>query len=88
MSTPRPVPHCKEAEMAKQKTNIAFVRDLMEFSQHGALAQLFVLDALSKWADIIANTDPVKCDSPMISGEAWVGVAKEIKGKLDARVAA
>ena len=33
-----------------------------------------------------AKADPVKVDSPMISGKAWVGVAKEIQEKLTARM--
>ncbi|WFU52249.1 hypothetical protein QA639_21310 [Bradyrhizobium pachyrhizi] len=73
--------------MPKRQDNISFVRDLMNHSQFGPLAQLFVLDALSKWADKVAEADPAAIESPMISGAAWVGVAKEIKGKIDARIA-
>ena len=71
--------------MAKPKTNVQFVRDLMEHSNYGALAQLFVLDALDKWSKIIAESDPAKGDSPLISGQAWVGVANEIQEKINAR---
>jgi hypothetical protein len=72
--------------MAQRKDNIAFVKALMTHSKYGALAQLFVIDALSKWADKISSVEPQAVDTPMISGEAWVGVAKEIKDKIDARV--
>ncbi|MCP1757793.1 hypothetical protein [Bradyrhizobium elkanii] len=72
--------------MAQRKDNIAFVKALMTHSKYGALAQLFVIDALSKWSDKISSVEPRAVDSPMISGEAWVGVAKEIKDKIDARV--
>ena len=70
----------------KPETNVAFVKRMMEFSKYGPLAQLFVLDALEKWSNIIADTDPAKVDSPLISGEAWVAVAKEIKSKLAERM--
>lgn len=72
--------------MAQRKDNVAFVKDLMTHSRYGALAQLFVIDALSKWADKISSVEPQAVDSPMISGEAWVGVAKEIKDKIDGRL--
>lgn len=73
--------------MAKQKTNVQFVRELMEHSQYGAMAQLFVLDALDKWSGMVAKEDPQKMDTPLISGHAWVGVAKEIQEKINARTA-
>lgn len=38
----------------KQETNVEFVTKLMEFSQHGALSQLFILDAIDKWSKKIA----------------------------------
>jgi hypothetical protein len=66
-------------------TNVEFVTRMMEFSNYGALAQLFILESIRNWADLVAKADPVKVDSPMISGQAWVGVASEIKAKLEAR---
>ncbi|AXW61567.1 hypothetical protein CJO94_05960 [Ralstonia solanacearum] len=75
--------------MPKPKTNIDFVSELMDFSCFGPLAQMFVIDALSKWSDKIAET-PIKelCKAfegnPLIGAEAWQGVAREIKEKLDA----
>jgi hypothetical protein len=72
--------------MPKRQDNITFVRDLMNNSQYGALAQLFVLDALDKWSEMVAKTDPEKVDNGMISGHAWVGVAKEIQQKLNVRM--
>lgn len=71
--------------MAKPKTNVQFVRDLMEFSRYGALAQIFVIDALDKWSKKISECDPAQVDSAMINGEAWVGVAKEIQRKIEER---
>ena len=67
------------------ETNIEFIVRMMEFSNYGALAQIFVFDALTKWSDIISKTEPDKVDTPLINGHAWVGVAREIKAKLEAR---
>lgn len=71
--------------MAKPKTNVQFVSDMMEFSRYGALAQIFVIDALDKWSKKISECDPAQVDSAMINGEAWVGVAKEIQQKIAER---
>ncbi|AGH85384.1 hypothetical protein [Ralstonia pseudosolanacearum] len=78
--------------MPKPKTNIEFVRDLMGFSRFEPLAQMFVIDALSKWSEKIAKT-PIEelrkafDGNPLIGAEAWQGVACEIKEKLDAHFA-
>lgn len=72
------------------QTNVEFVVELMEVSNHGPLAQLFVLDALEKWSDkIIASEAEVvsSMEKSFINGEAWVSVAREIKAKLEARYA-
>lgn len=73
--------------MPKPKTNIDFVCQLMDFSRFGPLAQMFVIDALSKWSDNIAQT-PIEESrkafegNPLIGVEAWQGVAWGIKEKL------
>jgi hypothetical protein len=72
--------------MPKPQTNVQFVKSIMEVSKYGPLAQLFVLDALDKWSKLISETDPAKVDNALISGEAWVGVAKEIHQKLAERM--
>lgn len=70
--------------MAKPKTNRQILSDIMDHSRFGHLAEIFVMDALAKVAAAVAEADPEVCDSAMVSGEAWVGVAKEIKEKLSA----
>lgn len=73
----------------KRKTNIEAVVDLMEFSRYGPLAQLFVVDALSKHARHVADA-PVEAFAGMRDGminqEAWQGVAREIAQKMDAHL--
>ena len=60
--------------MTKRKnqpeTNAEFVTRMMEFSNYGALAQLFVLEAIRNWSNLVAEADPAKVDSPMINGHA------------------
>ena len=53
---------------------------------------MFVIDGLSKWSDKIANTPIEELrkafeSNPLISAEAWQGVAREIREKLDAHFA-
>ncbi|KVH11290.1 hypothetical protein WS85_14650 [Burkholderia anthina] len=73
-------------------TNLECLTDIMTFSRYGALAQAFVMDALSQHAERIA-TVPVDTlrkqfgAHPHISVEAWQGVAREIHTKLEAHFA-
>ncbi len=71
----------------KRKTNVQVVKQIMEFSNYGPIAQLFVMDALSKFAEKVSKADPAEVGNGLISGEAWVGVAKEIKQTLDTHFA-
>jgi hypothetical protein len=74
----------KKREEWKRKTNIEIVNDIMNFSRYGALAQVFVMDALLKMSEAVAKSTPK--DYPknnFIHPEAWIGVAKEIKAKLE-----
>ena len=69
--------------MAKRPmTNIEKVTHIMSYSNYGALAQLFVMEALLRWSDIVSKADANKVDNGLISGEAWIGVAKEIQNAL------
>lgn len=66
-------------------TNVEFITKMMEYSQYGVLAQCFVIEALSKWSAQVAKASPEeisKASNGFISGEAWVGVAKEIHDKI------
>ena len=68
----------------KHMTNVELVANIMEYSRYGALAQMFVIDALTKVADAVAQSKPEDYGkSPLISGHAWIGVAKEIQEKLN-----
>lgn len=54
----------------------------MEFSRFGVLAQAFVIEALARYAAVVAASTAEALDSPGLSGAAWVGLAKEIDAKL------
>ena len=69
--------------MPHGQTNIEFVSNLMNFSRYGPLAQVFVIQALTHYSEAVAKADPARVDTPFVTGDAWVGVAKEIKAKLE-----
>ena len=78
--------------MQRPMTNLDCVTAIMTFSRYGALAQAFVMDALSKHASHIAAMPPEELqeqfgDRPTISAEAWQAVAREIHQKLEAHFA-
>lgn len=68
----------------KPKCNEDFVRDLMNYSPVGALAQAFIMEAIQRYARECAAADPAKFDSGLMSGAAWVKCAQDIKAKCDA----
>jgi hypothetical protein len=50
----------------------------MEFSNHGALMQVFILQGLEQYAKSVAAKTPEQLDSPMVNGRAWHGCATEL----------
>ncbi len=78
--------------MSRYMTNLECLTDIMEFSRYGALAQAFVMDALSKHAERIAELPLDELQKqlgnhPLVSARAWHGVAQEIHTKLVAHFA-
>lgn len=74
----------------KRLTNTAFVTRLMDYSRNGAMAQLFILDAIQKHADRVAAIplDELRRsfgDNAFISPEAWHSTAAEIAAAFAAR---
>lgn len=71
--------------MARRKTNQQILRQITCFSAYGALAEIFVMAAVEKYAEACAAADPKTFDNALISGAAWQGVAVEIRDILRAR---
>lgn len=69
-------------------TNTELVVEMMEYSNFGALSQLFIMEAIRKEADRIAATKPEQYDKEQwdyISVEVWIAVANEISKKIKNR---
>jgi hypothetical protein len=67
---------------ATRLTNEEFVSDLMNFSSFGGLCQVFVIEAIRRYADQVAAAAPADVDTEFLSGAVWVGLAQEIKAKV------
>jgi len=58
---------------------------LMNYSEHGAIAQAFIMNAvLSAAQATVAASAEALPQNGFINPEAWVGAAKEIVDKLEA----
>lgn len=71
----------KTMKRKKHETNEDFIVRLINFSKHGAMMQMMMLDGLEKYCQMVVNADPVKFDSDcaksMIHGPAWRGTCQE-----------
>lgn len=78
-------------EAQKRMNNEDFVLDMMRWSSFGALAQIFIIDAIGKQAQRVAET-PIEevrkafGDGSFIHPDAWHGVATEIFTKMKERL--
>ena len=73
------------AKPLKEQSNIEFLCDVMNYSQHGAMMQMFVMEALRRYADQCVEGEQEileGMEGTMFSGPAWVGCAKEIQEKM------
>lgn len=70
-----------------RKTNVQAVRSMMEYSDFGALAQAFIIEAISRYADEVSESTPEDYGSfTLVSPESWIGVAREIRKKMNAHL--
>ena len=72
--------------MPKSDTNVEFVTELMTSSKHGALVEVFVLEALRSYADSVAASKFEEYPSMgLISPQVWIDCGKDVKQMLDKR---
>jgi hypothetical protein len=69
----------------KRPTNVEFISYLMTQSQHGALVQSFVIEAIRYYAEQVASTPkPTEHGDAFISPIAWHNIAEEVLAKMKA----
>lgn len=66
----------------KRETNEEFVKRIINFGPTGALQQVFVMQALEKYAQAVAGSTPEALDTPLVSGKAWHDTAIYIGTEL------
>lgn len=79
--------------MSKITNNEELVIDLMNFSPYGALSQVFVMEAIQRYAnEVIEQEEKILKDKAKEESEgkisfvdmgSWLGVAKNIKERTD-----
>ena len=79
--------------MSKLKSNEDLVKNLMTISPYGALCQSFITTAIEEKCDQIIKhkeeileqdrKDQEEGKHSLISVEAWVGIAEDIKNRMD-----
>lgn len=69
-----------------EKSNVMFVRELMEVSPYGALGEAFIIEAIRHYAGTIAATPPAE-DKPeaFINPKTWQAIAKDVDQRMKAR---
>lgn len=75
----------------KHETNTAFVKRLMDYSPAGALGQVFIIDAIAKYARQVAKTDPDELarqfgENSFVHPDAWQAAAKHIHAEMTKRL--
>lgn len=69
----------------KPKTNVQRIKHIMEFSKHGPLMQVFIIQALADYsADVVKNEAQLKeaMKDSFVHPDAWVGCGKELSEYL------
>lgn len=70
-------------EVRSHKSNTEFVTELMEFSKSGPLTQVFVIEAIRYYSELIVkNGEPKENLMQLISPVAWYKVAVEVDKRL------
>jgi hypothetical protein len=68
----------------KQKTNVEFIVEAMEYSRYGALKQAFVIEALGFYCDHVIENMPAQDDGrSLVSPYTWYNIALELHKELE-----
>jgi len=76
------MPRKKKIEGAHE-TNEEFVARVMDAPKSGPLMQVFVIEAMRRYAELCANGDIDKMNTGPISGAHWKRCAVELREELN-----
>jgi hypothetical protein len=66
-----------------RETNEQVITRVLTFPKSGPLMQIFMLEALRKYAEACAVADAAKLDTGPISGHAWKRCAIELRDEIN-----
>lgn len=75
-----------------RENNTEFVTRLMDYAQSGPLMQMFIIQALSTFAELVIESaedgdlHKEMADNSFISPEAWLACAKELRCEMEQRI--
>lgn len=70
-------------EQIDKMTNQEFLKWVMNFSTHGALAEVFIIEAVRYYSEKVANQPkPEDDDKSFINPLAWYELGQEINSKM------
>ncbi len=68
------------------QTNDDFVHWIMNYSNHGAMSQVFVIEAIRHYCEIMSkNKNPKDDPEAIINPKLWFDIAVEIGGHIEDR---
>lgn len=69
-----------------RKSNVLFVRELMEESPHGSLGEAFIIEAIRYYSGAIATSPPAPDDAKsFINPKTWQEIAKDVDQRMKER---
>jgi len=79
--------------MRNLKTNEDLIKDLMNFSPYGGLCQAFIMqgiqaycqDVINQKEEMLIHEEQLKIAGriPLISTEAWIGIAEDVQKRCN-----
>lgn len=75
------------APKARMRTNVEMVTEMMEFSDYGALSQVFIMSAIQSYAKTISSGErPTEAGDSIISNQGWFDVAVDTLKRLEGMI--
>jgi len=75
--------------MSRKPDNIEFLTNMMQFGPNAIVAQMLIMEAVSRYAAAVARLKPEDLGGMkdgMVSPEAWIACAKEVHAKMENRL--
>lgn len=67
----------------KPDTNIEFMANLMQFSPTGPMMQLFTIEGLRKYSEMVLAAPNEQLDNGVVNPESWKSCARDFLLRLD-----